>query len=290
MLLGGIFLWASLCNFTFAADDSFCIAMGKDIPGKFGWTTCEVFAQSLYQRLTRAGGESYYITFSWTNPSGMSGRHAIVVFRDAEGDYWGMDSRAQRPLRVSGNSSSSWARSYCQGYSVHIASVTTEEKLKGQYASLDRDASTKVVPVVAPKEKLSKPHRVGKSARKNTSHSDDTILVEARFADGLTSHPTFSDISNQTSNLEDEIALLKKPFWQIIIATDKNKQKTSWTFLPRKRNFLGIKLTALLKNFVGFEKEKLAWFTTLWISNDIVSNNNSPLMHLDIPPKIVSLL
>ncbi|MFZ5805951.1 MAG: hypothetical protein ACOY3I_01905 [Verrucomicrobiota bacterium] len=153
-----------------ASDDSVRIASSDDIPGKGGFTTCEIFAQELYKRLTRAGGESHLIIFEWNNGRQV-GKHAAVVFRDAGGSYWCMDNRDRRPRRVDGRSASSWINNRYDDYKVRLISAKTDRRLKGQYASLSRETERPVY--VAATE----PPRTSRNTAYTTRRSTTAIRI-----------------------------------------------------------------------------------------------------------------
>lgn len=121
-----------------AGDDTFKIARDRSIPGKFGIETCDTFARELYSRLVQAGGEAHYVVYDWQIPGGRSGRHAIVVYRDAQGRYFGMDQSRRQPLWLTGNSPDAWAAWFNgPGYTRVVRSVT-DPSLAGAYADLSR--------------------------------------------------------------------------------------------------------------------------------------------------------
>lgn len=121
-----------------AGDDTFKIARDKTIPGKFGRETCDVFAKELYNRLTQAGGEAHYVVYDWQNPGGRSGRHAIVVYRDAQGRYFGMDQSMRTPVWLTGQSPSAWAAWFNGPGHTRVVRSVTDASLSGEYADLSR--------------------------------------------------------------------------------------------------------------------------------------------------------
>ncbi len=121
-----------------AGDDSWDIALALDIPGKGGWTTCAPYAKELYSRITRAGGEAYLVVFDWRNEDHMSDRHAMVVYRDSHGRYWGMDQRATKPVWLSGKDPAQWANYFSRAETVKLYAVYTNPANVGQYADLSR--------------------------------------------------------------------------------------------------------------------------------------------------------
>lgn len=121
-----------------AGDDSWDIALALDLPGKGGWNTCAPFAKELYSRLTRAGGEAYLIVYDWTDDNRFSDRHAMVVYRDAKGRYWGMDQRMSKPIWLSGKNPSDWANFFSRAAQVQVRVAYTNPSNHGQYADLSR--------------------------------------------------------------------------------------------------------------------------------------------------------
>ena len=91
-----------------AKDDGWEIATALDVPGKGGWTTCAVFAKNLQHRFILAGGESHIVVYDWTDAAGFGQRHALFVYRDAEGRYWGIDNRHAQPKWLAGTTPASW--------------------------------------------------------------------------------------------------------------------------------------------------------------------------------------
>lgn len=120
------------------SDDSWEIAAKLDIQGKNGWTTCQVFADDLYNRMTVAGGEAHNIVYAWRNEDGIIGIHAMVVYLDSKGRYWGMDYRSEKPVWLSGKTSAEWVQSFRSHDFTEVLSVVNKPGLKGQFASYGR--------------------------------------------------------------------------------------------------------------------------------------------------------
>jgi len=123
---------------SYAGDDTFKIARDKTIPGKFGHETCDIFAKELYSRLVAAGGEAHYIVYEWDYPGKGSGRHAIVVYRDAQGRYFGMDQTKRQPVWLTGSTPSQWVSWFNGPGDTRVLRSVTEPNLAGQYADLSR--------------------------------------------------------------------------------------------------------------------------------------------------------
>ncbi len=134
-------LGAALITFpiqSYAGDDSWKIALSLDIPGKNEWNTCGPYAKELYNRLTRAGGEAYIIVFNWTDENRLSDRHAMVIYRDAKGRYWGMDNRANKPVWLQGSNPSEWVSFFSRAAYTSIYTAYFNPANYGQYADLSR--------------------------------------------------------------------------------------------------------------------------------------------------------
>lgn len=125
-----------------AGDDSSSIARDHGIAGKWVSGACLPFAQELYSRLTAAGGEAHLVVFNWRSPSGETGAHAIVVYRDKEGRYWAMDNLQASPLWLAGSTPSAWAAFFVPRYDVEVKAHRSNPALAGQYADRSRIAAT----------------------------------------------------------------------------------------------------------------------------------------------------
>lgn len=119
-------------------DDSWNMALALDIPGKNGWTTCEPFATELYNRMTRAGGEAYLIIFDWEDANHIRNSHAMVVYRDAGGRYWGMDQRSPKPVWLGGRNPGQWVKDFFPRAMVKVRMTYTDPANFGQYPDLSR--------------------------------------------------------------------------------------------------------------------------------------------------------
>lgn len=130
--LGAIMMLAGIVN-GFAGDDSFSIAREKDIAGKRVSGACLPFAQDLYSRMTEAGGETHLVIFDWKSGTG-HGTHAIVVYRDSEGRYWGMDNLQNKPVWLAGDNAQAWAEFFAPRFEVTVRAHKTDPALAGHYA------------------------------------------------------------------------------------------------------------------------------------------------------------
>ncbi len=128
-----------------AGDDSFAIARDRSIAGKRISGACLPFAQDLYSRLTKAGGEAHLVVFNWRSPAGITGTHAIVVYRDKEGRYWAMDNLQTAPLWLAGSTPAAWASFFAPRYAVEVKGHKMDPALAGQYADRSRSTETAAV-------------------------------------------------------------------------------------------------------------------------------------------------
>jgi hypothetical protein len=139
-LLGAVILLVGTLGNGFAGDDSFSIAREKDITGKYVSGACLSYAQDLYSRMTQAGGEAHLVVFDWTSANN-SGKHAIVVYRDKEGRYWGMDNLKQTPIWLAGTTPREWADFFAPRCDVVVKAHKTDLALAGQYADRSRSVA-----------------------------------------------------------------------------------------------------------------------------------------------------
>ena len=125
-----------------AEDGSAYLAKSKDVAGKFQVRECNTFAKDLYQKFARSGGEAYLVVYDWTNlkrdfRSQGSGRHAIVVYRDAKGRYYGVDNATWKPVWLKGSTPSEWAAFFGgMNLQTSVVSSQTVAANKGQYPNL----------------------------------------------------------------------------------------------------------------------------------------------------------
>lgn len=143
-----------------AWDDGRAIAKATNIQGKMQQEQCLPFARDLYERLNAAGGEAYLIIFRWEDMKANTfrevrsagvfeksrGSHAMVVFRDSRGRYYGMDNQSWRPVSLLGRSVPEWVMSF-SGQQIHteLVSVSTNPSNRGQYADLSRSSRSDYV-------------------------------------------------------------------------------------------------------------------------------------------------
>jgi hypothetical protein len=62
--------------------------------------------------MNAAGVEAYRVSFDWSNltsVAGQAGAHAVVVFKDSRGRYYGVDNMTWKPIWLKGNNSQEWA-------------------------------------------------------------------------------------------------------------------------------------------------------------------------------------
>jgi hypothetical protein len=124
-----------------AADAAHDIALDLSIPGKSGWTSCDNFARNLYPRITGTGGEATYIVYDWKDESHFCGRHAFIVFRDAQGRYWGMDNRTAKPKWLNGTTPRQWTQYFAGDVDTAVVYSHTNVWLIGCSAGLNDTAN-----------------------------------------------------------------------------------------------------------------------------------------------------
>lgn len=142
-LAAAFFLLAFFPGPARADDDTLMIALDKSLPGKNGLYTCEMFARELYRRLTGAGGEAHYIVYNWKSMDAGWLCHAIVVCRDAKGQYLGMDQNKRMPVLLAGTTPAEWIQWFNGPGPVELVSSFTDTRLAGQYADLSRPPGKK---------------------------------------------------------------------------------------------------------------------------------------------------
>jgi hypothetical protein len=95
-----------------AEDMGMKLAKDRSLPGKNQIGECAVYADALFAKMNAAGVEAYRVSFDWTNytssPSSPSGAHAVVVFRDSRGRYYGVDNMTWKPIWLKGSSAQEW--------------------------------------------------------------------------------------------------------------------------------------------------------------------------------------
>ncbi|SDT93742.1 hypothetical protein SAMN05444156_0897 [Verrucomicrobium sp. GAS474] len=120
-------------------DDGWEIAAALDVHGKGGWTTCGVFAKDLQHRFTLAGGESHIVVYDWTDAAGFGQRHALFVYRDTTGRYWGIDNRHAQPKWLAGTTPAAWVDFWePDKKSIHLVADVSNPKLAGRSADKSR--------------------------------------------------------------------------------------------------------------------------------------------------------
>jgi hypothetical protein len=95
-----------------SAENALQIAKAKDISGKMQNGACAPFAQELFNRFDQAGLEAYYIVYDWKNLDLQkdTGAHALIVFRDERGRYYGMDNMTWKPVWLQGSTPQEWVK------------------------------------------------------------------------------------------------------------------------------------------------------------------------------------
>lgn len=129
-----------------SADDGGFIARDQSIQGKGVSGECLPFATSLYNRLNSAGGEAHLIVFDW-RAGGQQGRHAMVVYLDQRGQYWGMDNIQRSPRRLDGaDNPEEWVMQFAPGYQVEIKAHKWNTAFLGSYADRRRSGRPHMAP------------------------------------------------------------------------------------------------------------------------------------------------
>jgi hypothetical protein len=140
VLIAGV--WGGLSAGALAADDSRTIARNAQVAGKFRKDQCLPFARDLYGQMVQAGGEAHLVVYQWNDAFAQgqkSGYHAIVVYRDSSGRYFGVDNLTWKPKWLKGSTPSEWAMFFAGfGKQVAVTQSITEPTLRGSVASLDR--------------------------------------------------------------------------------------------------------------------------------------------------------
>ncbi len=128
-----------------AKDDGWEIASALDVPGKGGWTTCALFARNLEHRFTVAGGEYHVVVYDWTDAVGFGQRHALFVFRDSAGRYWGIDNRHAAKW-LPGTTPAAWVDFWePDKKTLHLVAEISNPKLLGKTADKSRLDETTLV-------------------------------------------------------------------------------------------------------------------------------------------------
>ena len=115
-------------------DDGWTLALTPHLTGKGGWTTCYAFAKTLQGRFTQSGTECHLVIYNWTDQFHYSNRHAFVVYRDAEGRYWGMDNLSAKPRWLPGTTPMEWASFWAGASTVLRVTDATDHRLAGKTA------------------------------------------------------------------------------------------------------------------------------------------------------------
>ncbi len=65
---------------------------------------------------------------------GLRGCHAFLVYRDAAGQYWGIDAVSDRPRWLRGSTPPEWAMFWDADKEVRVIADLTDRKLQGRWA------------------------------------------------------------------------------------------------------------------------------------------------------------
>ncbi|MEM9400066.1 MAG: hypothetical protein AAF984_07630 [Verrucomicrobiota bacterium] len=128
------FLFLSLLCFvvtpTFASDDKINVSSDRNLTENHEIATSDILLRELYKRFITAGAEAYYIVYDWRNMHGKIGRHTIVVYKDAEGRYFGMDQTLQKPKWIQGKNATQWVQSFSNHEDTFLVQVNINEESK----------------------------------------------------------------------------------------------------------------------------------------------------------------
>jgi hypothetical protein len=91
------------------------------------------YAVDLYQIFTRNGIEAYLVQFQWTRYANMGYMGSFVVFRDADGKYWGQESTSIHARWVAGTTPKEWAASFYSNAFTEVKSVGDNRSVVGIY-------------------------------------------------------------------------------------------------------------------------------------------------------------
>ena len=126
-----LFMVGLLVTSTVQANDlGMKLAKDRSIPGKNQIGECAKYADALFAKMNASGVEAYRVSFDWSHLSGISGgqgAHAVVVFKDARGRYYGVDNMTWKPIWLKGNNSQEWA--------TFIAGMDTSTSVRNTVAS-----------------------------------------------------------------------------------------------------------------------------------------------------------
>jgi len=126
------FLFVVLLSTSSLQADGFGMKLAKDrsIPGKNQIGKCATYANALFAKMNAAGVVAYRVSFDWSKLTGLSGEqgaHAVVVFKDSRGRYYGVDNMTWKPIWLKGNNSQEW--------STFIAGMDTSAHVRKTVAS-----------------------------------------------------------------------------------------------------------------------------------------------------------
>jgi hypothetical protein len=124
------------CTSAKADDIGMKLAKDRSIVGKNQIGQCAAYADALFAKMNAAGVEAYRVSFDWSNlnsVAGQSGAHAVVVFRSAQGRYYGVDNMTWKPIWLKGNNSQQWA-TFIAGMDT---SASVRDTVASRAASLD---------------------------------------------------------------------------------------------------------------------------------------------------------
>jgi hypothetical protein len=127
-----------------AENDPWAIAQKFDIAGKGQPLGCLPFAFDLSARFIFTKTESSIVVFDWRLPEGQRGRHAMVVFRDAQGRLWAMDNLRTTPLWLQGTKPEQWISEFMPRARTRLVSSIPNAYARDELAQGNPDPDSKV--------------------------------------------------------------------------------------------------------------------------------------------------
>lgn len=129
LLLAGLAL-ASLLPLR--ADVAHDISQQAEPKGSGSLTEGGTYARSLYTIFTQNGVEAYLVNFTWRQETYLPSYQAsFVVFRDAQGRYFGQQSNTLHAKWLSGTTPREWAQSFYANSYVAVDGVADNRSVVG---------------------------------------------------------------------------------------------------------------------------------------------------------------
>lgn len=115
------------------------LAKDRSLPGKNHPGECAVYADALFAKMNAAGVEAYRVSFDWSDylssPSADQGAHAMVVYKDNRGRFYGVDNMSWKPVWLKGKNSQEWS-AFFAGMN---CSTSTRKTIASNAATLQSD-------------------------------------------------------------------------------------------------------------------------------------------------------